>query len=86
MYVAFQCAPRALVHAVEVCAPDVPEIMCPQESFLEMGSTIIGAEIFLEPSLEIVGAEIFFGIFSRVSRISHVIIQNSASTRWPLNC
>jgi hypothetical protein len=30
-------------------------------------------------------AEIFFGIFSCVLRISHVIIQNSASTRRPLN-
>jgi hypothetical protein len=28
-----RCAPRALARTVEVCVPDVPEIMCQKESF-----------------------------------------------------
>jgi hypothetical protein len=27
------CAPRTLAHAVEVCVPYVPKIMCQEESF-----------------------------------------------------
>ncbi len=79
------CPLRPRARCWSLCAwcarNNVPEII-----FFGNGIYYRRGRDFLEPSLEIVGVDIFFGNFSCVSRISHVIIQNSASTCQPLNC